>query len=404
MITIAIIGAGAAGCFAAANIPFQKDRQVIILEKGSKPLQKVKVSGGGRCNVTHAIFQIADFARCYPRGEKMLRKSLHHFSAQHTVDWFAARGVTLQAEADGRMFPDSNNSQTIIDCLLNELEQKKVEIRYQKNVQRIEKKEEGFLIHFAEGAPLPCRKILVAAGGFPKLSQFEWLKELGHSIAPPVPSLFTFNLPKHPVTTLMGLSVPLAKVKIAGTKIETQGPLLITHWGLSGPAVLRASALGARILAEKNYQFDIAVSWVVENEEAVRFLFQSLRESNGKQTIYAANPFQLPKRLWHFLVESCEISESVKWAELNAKAQNKLIQTLTHHEFAVSGKTTFKEEFVTCGGIPLSEINHNTVESKLVPGLFFAGEICDVDGITGGFNFQWAWCSGWLAAKGLATE
>lgn len=300
------------------------------------------------------------------------------------------------------MFPTTDNSQTIIDCLLNELEKNQVEIRYQKNVQRLEKTESGFLIHFAEGAPLPCDKMLVAAGGFPKALQFDWLMKLGHSISPPVPSLFTFNLPKHPITQLMGLSVPDATVKITGTKIETRGPLLITHWGLSGPAVLRASAWGACELAERNYQFTALVNWVQEKEETLRELFQRLRETSGRKTVYHSNEFELPKRLWHFLLESCGISEQIKWAELSGAAQNKLIQTLTRHEFAVSGKTTFKEEFVTCGGIPLSEINHTTMESKLAPGLFFAGEVCDVDGITGGFNFQWAWCSGWLAAQGMA--
>lgn len=398
---IAIIGAGAAGCFAAANIPFSKDRKVILLEKGSKPLQKVKVSGGGRCNVTHALFDQPAFAKHYPRGEKTLRKSLHHFSAEDTIDWFAQRGVTLKAEGDGRMFPTTDNSQTVIDCLLQELEKNQVDIRYQKNVQRMEQAGSGFIIHFADGAPLPCDQILVAAGGFPKALQFGWLTALGHSLKPPVPSLFTFNLPKHPITQLMGLSVPLATVKIAGTKIETQGPLLITHWGLSGPAILKASAWGARELSDKNYQFTALVNWVSEKEAVLRERFQSMRENAGKKTVHNSNEFGLPKRLWHFLLESCGIAESVKWAELSGTAQNKLIQTLTRQEFHVSGKTTFKEEFVTCGGIPLSEINHATMESKLVPGLFFAGEVCDVDGITGGFNFQWAWCSGWLAAKGM---
>lgn len=376
----------------------------MILEKGSKPLQKVKVSGGGRCNVTHALSDIPAFARHYPRGEKMLRKTLHHFSAQHTIDWFAQKGVTLKAESDGRMFPTTDSSQTIIDCLLNELNRNKVEIHYQKNVQRIEKTGSGFIIHFAGGAPIPCDKVLVAAGGFPKALQFEWLQALGHSLVPPVPSLFTFNLPKHPITQLMGLSVPDATVKIAGTKIETHGPLLLTHWGLSGPAVLKASAWGARELAERNYQFTALVSWVTEKEEALRELFHSLRQSSGKQTVYSSHELKLPKRLWHFLVESSGISEQTKWAELSGSAQNKLIQTLVRHEFAVSGKTTFKEEFVTCGGIPLSEINHATMESKIVPGLFFAGEVCDVDGITGGFNFQWAWSSGWLAGKGMIAR
>lgn len=398
---IAIIGAGAAGCFAAANIQVSNNRKVILLEKGSKPLQKVRVSGGGRCNVTHALFDLDVFAKHYPRGEKTLRKSLHHFSAQDTIAWFAQRGVPLKAESDGRMFPTTDNSETIINCLLQELEKNQVDIRYQKNVQRIEKAEGGFVIHFAEGPPLHCDKILIAAGGFPKALQFSWLTALGHSLKPPVPSLFTFNLPKHPITQLMGLSVPHATVKIAGSRIEKQGPLLITHWGLSGPAVLKASAWGARELADRNYQFTVLVNWVSEKEDHLREIFQSLRAGSGKKSVHNSNEFGLPKRLWHFLLDACGILEAVKWAELSGTAQNKLIQMLTRQEFAVSGKTTFKEEFVTCGGIPLSEINHATMESKLVPGLFFAGEVCDVDGITGGFNFQWAWCSGWLAANGM---
>lgn len=400
---IVIIGAGAAGCFAAANISTQKDDQVFVFEKHGKALQKVKVSGGGRCNTTHNLFDIQELSKRYPRGEKLLRKTLHHFGPQQTIDWFGKRGVRLVAEADGRMFPSSNESQSIIDCIWGEMMRKKVKVYFNKSVNSIEKIDDKFFIKFQDNTSFKADKVLIACGGFPKKEQYQWLLDLGLDIQEPSPSLFTFNLPKHPITSLMGLSVPNVTVRILKTKISEKGPLLITHWGLSGPAVLRTSAWGAEILNEKKYEFSISVNWLGEtSENELKSIIFEQRQKNGKQAVFLKNPFEIPKRLWQFFMEEIGISENIKWGDLNVGFQNKLIEKLIRYEFQVKGKTTFKEEFVTCGGINLSEIDPNTMESKKVKNLFFAGEILNVDGITGGFNFQHAWTSGWLAANGIS--
>lgn len=399
---IAIIGAGAAGCFAAANIPSLPGREVVVFEKNNKAMQKVKVSGGGRCNVTHACFDIPALLKKYPRGQRFLKKTLFEFTPQHTIDWFETRGVTLKAEEDGRMFPVTDDSQTIIDCIWQQMQQNKAEIRYGKAVKRIELSGGQLIIHFGDGSSYVADKILLACGGFPKPEQFGWLKELGHTIHDPVPSLFTFNMPKHPITELMGLSVEDVTVKIQGTKIVERGPLLITHWGMSGPVVLRCSAWGARELHDLWYDFKILLNWLGGNtEQDVREQILGLRQEIGKHYIHHKNPFNLPRRLWEYMLKQCGIEESVKWGELPAKAQNKLVQTLVADEYHIQGKTTFKEEFVTSGGITLSEINPQTMESRVVPGLYFGGEIMDVDGITGGFNFQHAWSSAYIAAHNM---
>lgn len=402
---IAIIGAGAAGCFAATNIPHQPGREVVVFEKSSKVMQKVKVSGGGRCNVTHACFNVPTLLKKYPRGQRFLKKTLFEFTPQHTIDWFEARGVILKAEEDGRMFPVTDNSQTIIDCIWQQMQQNKVEVRYGKAVKRIETSGKQLIVHFADDSSYAADKVLIACGGFPKPEQFGWLKELGHTIEEPVPSLFTFNMPKHPITELMGVSVEEVTVKIQGTKIAEKGPLLITHWGMSGPVILRCSAWGARELHDMWYDFKILVNWLGEStEQDVREQIAGLRQEIGKHYIHHKNPFNLPRRLWEYILKQCSIDESVKWGELPAKAQNKLVQSLVADEYHVQGKTTFKEEFVTSGGITLSEINPQTMESRIVPGLYFAGEIMDVDGITGGFNFQHAWSSAYIAAQSMIHE
>ncbi|MBL7719131.1 MAG: NAD(P)/FAD-dependent oxidoreductase [Flavipsychrobacter sp.] len=402
---IAIIGAGAAGCFAAANIPQVDGVSVTVYEKTGKALQKVKASGGGRCNVTHACFDVPELVNRYPRGKQLLRKSLHHFQPKDTIDWFESRGVPLKREADGRMFPDTDESQTIIDCIWQEMMRRKVQVLYHKSVVRIERKSEGFVIYFADKTTAEADKILVACGGFPKPEQYQWLEDMGHSIQSPVPSLFTFNIPRHPITELMGLAVEKVRVKVQGTKLSEEGPLLITHWGMSGPAVLRTSAWAARELAERNYHFTILVNWLYDVTDAeLKEQLQQIRIAQGKQAVQHKNPFNLPRRLWEYLLNACGIREDVRWGELPATAQNKLIECLLRDAYEVKGKTTFKEEFVTCGGISLSEIDPKTMESRKVPGLYFAGEIMDVDGITGGFNFQNAWCSAWLAAKSISTK
>ncbi|MBS1688037.1 MAG: NAD(P)/FAD-dependent oxidoreductase [Bacteroidetes bacterium] len=399
---IAIIGAGAAGCFAAANIPYKEGQQVTILEKTGKVLQKVKVSGGGRCNVTHACFDIPELVTRYPRGKQLLRKSLYRFSPQDTVSWFEQRGVKLKTEDDGRMFPMTDSSQTIIDCLWNEVMRNKVEILYHRSVERIEKVADKFVIHFADAPSVLADRVLITCGGFPKKEQYKWIEQLGHTIQPPVPSLFTFNIAKHPITELMGVVVNNATIKISGTKIAEQGPVLITHWGLSGPAVLRTSAWAARELQQRNYEFQVQLNWLGDvKEDELRESFSQLRKEQGKQLIQTKNPFSLPRRLWEYLLQQSGIAHEVKWGELQAAAQNKLIERLIRDSYNVKGKTIFKEEFVTCGGVTLSEIDPQTMESRKVPGLYFAGEILDVDGITGGYNFQNAWSSGWIAAQNM---
>jgi predicted Rossmann fold flavoprotein len=399
---IAIIGAGASGCFAAANIPHAAGREVTVFEKTGKVLQKVRISGGGRCNTTHALFDVPELITRYPRGKQLLKKSLYHFTPQDTIDWFGERGVRLKVEPDGRMFPITDSSETIIECIWKEMMRQKVNVVYNKSVERIEKTGETFTLHFADGTTYVADKILVACGGFPKDSQYHWLTSLGHTIASPVPSLFTFNMPKHPITQLMGVSVPMATVKIAGTKMQERGPVLITHWGLSGPAVLRTSAWGARELHERNYDFNIVINWLDDMSEAdLRDELANIRKEQGKQFVAYKNPFELPKRLWEYMLDKCGVGEDIRWGDLPATAQNKLVETLIRDVYSIKGKTTYKEEFVTSGGIKLSEIDPQTMQSRIVPGLYFSGEIMDVDGITGGFNFQHAWSSGYIAAKSM---
>ncbi len=401
---IAIIGAGAAGCFAAANIPYREGQEVTVFEKTGKVMQKVKVSGGGRCNVTHDCFDVPELLTRYPRGKQLLRKSLYHFTPADTIQWFKERGVQLKVEADGRMFPITDDSQTIIDCIWQQMMQNKVDVVYHKSVAALTKTDSGFQITFADGSSYTADKVLIATGGYPKADQYKWLTDLGHTIQQPVPSLFTFNIPNHPVTELMGVAVPMATVKIAGTKLTQSGPLLITHWGMSGPAVLKTSAVGARELADRNYTFTALINWLNDvTDTELKETIHQLRREQGKQLVQHKNPFDLPKRLWEYLLIQCGIKEEVRWGDLPATGQNKLIEALLRDSYPVKGKTTFKEEFVTCGGITLSEIDPQTMQSKLHSGLHFAGETIDVDGITGGYNFQNAWSSGYIAAQSMAT-
>lgn len=405
---LVVIGGGAAGFFCAVNAArLDSSLKVIIVEKSNRLLSKVKVSGGGRCNVTHACFDIAELIKRYPRGKNFLKKTFHWFNTKDTIHWFEERGVKLKAEPDGRMFPITDSSQTIIDCLIREANKFGVEVMMNTEVKNITFNRDTHQFYFqlsgsrTLGADLCC----VATGGFPKESQFDWLKQLGHTIELPVPSLFTFNLPGNPLTQLMGVSVEKATIKVVGTKLQESGPLLITHWGLSGPATLKTSAWGARDLASKQYDFTILVNWLADHtEQSLREDWQDIRNRFSAQKIYGKNPFGLPNRLWIFLLQQSAIDESKRWTDVSSKEQNKLIQLLTAAEFHVKGKTTFKEEFVTCGGIKLSEVDANTMQSRIVPNLFFAGEILDVDGITGGFNFQHAWTSGWIAAKAITSS
>lgn len=402
--TLVVIGGGAAGFFCAVNAARMNSQlKVILLEKSSKLLSKVKVSGGGRCNVTHACFDIKDMSLHYPRGEHFVRKAFHQFFTTDTIEWFERRGVKLKTESDGRMFPVSDSSQSIIDCLLREANRYGVEILMNREVKGIKQKAEGKWQLLLSNEIIECDFVCVASGGFPKLSQFDWLKETGHTIIEPVPSLFTFNFPHHPLNELMGVSVANTTVKIQQTKRKNNGPLLITHWGLSGPCVLKLSAWGARELHQLQYNFTVSVNWLGDvKEEEVRTNVQETRANSAAKKISNTNLFQLPNRLWQFLLVQSGIHEDMRWADLPLKAQNKLIQLLVNQELKVEGKTTFKEEFVTAGGVVLNEVDPNTMQSKLHQGLFYAGEILDVDGITGGFNFQNAWTSGFIAAKSIA--
>jgi predicted Rossmann fold flavoprotein len=399
-----VIGGGAAGFFCAVNAARMKPGlQVVIVEKTGKILSKVKISGGGRCNVTNACSDIVEMTRNYPRGASFVKKTFHWFFTADTVKWFGERGVPLVAEADGRMFPVSQSSQTIIDCLLREVNKFGVQLLLNREVKMIERVNNSWQVTLANGELLKANFVCVASGGYPKLSMFGWLQALGHTIEAPVPSLFTFNIPGDPLIRLMGLSVANAGVKITGTKLQEAGPLLVTHWGLSGPVILRLSAWGARELKERAYSFNIMVNWIPAfNEQNLQKKMQEIRREQGAQKITLKNPFDLPQRLWEYLLQQSGIPESTRWADLGVVLQNRLVKHLLMQEFAVKGKTSFKEEFVTAGGIALSEVNATTMMSKLQPGLFFAGEILDVDGITGGYNFQHAWTSGWLAAKNIA--
>ncbi|MGV3657241.1 MAG: NAD(P)/FAD-dependent oxidoreductase [Chitinophagaceae bacterium] len=402
--TLLVIGGGAAGFFCAVNAArLAPGLQVVLAEKTSKLLSKVKVSGGGRCNVTHALNDIAEMSSRYPRGQHFVKKTFHQFFTNDTIDWFTQRGVPIVKEADGRMFPKSNTSQSIIDCLLQEADLYGVQVVPHAEVTAIQKENGTFEITFAGGKKLHVHFVCVASGGYPKSTMFHWLQSLGHTIAPPVPSLFTFNLPKHPITALMGVSVAQARVKIEGSRLVEEGPVLITHWGLSGPAILRLSAWGARELADKEYNFKAHINWLPQfNEQSLKTLLKSIRRSHPSQKVANATFAQLPSRLWLFLLQQSGVSTEIRWADLPAKIENALIRHLVDYVVEVKGKTTFKEEFVTAGGIALGEVDAATMMSKKVPNLFFAGEVLDVDGITGGFNFQHAWTSGWIAAQSIS--
>ena len=401
-----VIGGGAAGFFCAVNAARLNPKlQVTILEKSGKLLSKVKVSGGGRCNVTHACFEIAEMAKRYPRGGNFVKKLFHTFFTTGTIEWFKSRGVVLKTEPDGRMFPATNSSQTIIDCLLLEAAKYNVVIQMNCDVKSVVKEESGFSLQTSQGKILNADYLCIATGGLHKSEMYNWLKALGHTIAEPVPSLFTFNMPSHPITSLMGVTVTDAVVKISGSKLQQQGPVLITHWGLSGPCILKLSAYGARELAQRNWQFQITVNWLPQsNENQLREAFQRLRFEIASQKMSHKNPLNLPRRLWEFLLHQSLINDETRWADLPAKQQNLLVQNLINYRCEVKGKTTFKEEFVTAGGITVSEINADAMMSKLIPNLYFAGEVIDVDGITGGYNFQNAWSTGFVAANSIARD
>jgi predicted Rossmann fold flavoprotein len=397
---VVIVGGGAAGFFAAFSCKnHHPESEVIILEKSQKTLSKVAVSGGGRCNVTHHCLNIGDLVKNYPRGGNFLKSAFHQFMTADTIAWFEERGVLLKVEPDGRMFPVTNSSQTIIDCFLKEKEKLGIQLFLQKTVKNIEKQEDIFIVH-TEKDVYKANKVIITTGGFPKIDGFNFIQQLHHSIESPIPSLFTFNMPLQSITELSGVVVQEAKVKIRGSKFEQKGPILITHWGMSGPAILKLSAWSARFLAEKKYQFEIQINWLGdENEDAFRKKLPQIWNEIKKRNVVNRNPFGLPNRFWNYLVEKSGIDENTTWENLSKQMLNKLINHLFNDVFEVSGKTTFKEEFVTCGGVSLDEVSSKTMESKIVSGFYFAGEVLDIDAVTGGFNFQAAWTTGFIAGK-----
>jgi len=396
---IIIVGGGAAGFFTAINIAEKnKHLKIAILERGKEVLTKVRISGGGRCNVTHACFVPNDLVKFYPRGEKELRGPFHQFCSGDTIEWFENHGVELKIEEDGRMFPVSNSSQTIIDCFIESTNKLGIQVLTGQSVQSLFQTEEFWKVETNKDT-FACQKLIIAAGSNPKV--WEMLTGLGHSIVPPVPSLFTFNIKDNRIKDLMGLSA-IATVTVKGTKLSATGPLLITHWGMSGPGILRLSAWGARALSDKNYQFTISVNWLndVDFEEAIETI-KHLKNEHSKKMIAKKSPFDFPNRLWESLVLAADITEEIKWADLTKKQIHALAEQLTNGSFQVNGKSTFKEEFVTAGGVDLKEINFKTMESKIAPNVFLAGEVLNIDAITGGFNFQNAWTNGFIIADAI---
>ena len=400
-VQVAVIGGGAAGFFSAISAKrHNPDAKVTIYEKTDKLLSKVRISGGGRCNVTHHCFDIRELVEFYPRGKRPLKKAFGIWSPTDTVDWFESRGVELKTEADGRMFPVTDDSKTIINCLMEETRKLGIGIKTKANIKTISKAKHEYELGFHRGGRKSADKVIVATGGSPRSKGFDWLRELGHDIEEPVPSLFTFNMPDEPIKELMGVVAEPVLIKIMGSNLSSSGPLLITHWGMSGPAVLKLSAFGARDFYDMGYEFKVLVNWTGERaEQEVRGILREVENEHPKKKIQNVNPFELPGRLWDFLLNKLNLGDDMIWQNMGKKNINRLVHLLTNDVYQVQGKTTFKEEFVTCGGISLLDVDMKTMESRKSPGLYFAGEVLDIDGVTGGFNFQAAWTTGFIAGK-----
>ncbi|NBV24539.1 MAG: NAD(P)/FAD-dependent oxidoreductase [Proteobacteria bacterium] len=407
-IRVVVVGGGAAGFFGAITCAeaLQGRGSVTVLERGAHFLQKVKISGGGRCNVTHSCFEPKELAKRYPRGGPALIGAFHRFQAADTVKWFEARGVELKTEPDGRMFPTTDQSQTIINCLMNAARLAGVELRTGCGVDRVERRKEGgFRLWLSAGTTLDCDALLLATGGCRAAVAGSLAGSLGHTIEPPVPSLFTFHITDPRLEGLSGLAVERATVSVAGTKLKETGPVLITHWGLSGPGILRLSAWGARELAAVDYKFALRVNWLPDhNFDSVIALAQAQRGLTGAKRVLNVPLGGLPSRLWERLVTTAGVAPLTQWAGLNKVQLHALARLLVESEFAVTGKSMNKDEFVTCGGVRLAEVDFKTMASRVCPGLYFAGELLDIDGITGGFNFQAAWTTGWLAGNAMAAR
>ena len=400
-----IVGGGAAGFFAAIACAEQEpEREVIILERGPQFLAKVRISGGGRCNVTHHCFDARELSTRFPRGDRALIGLFQRFQASHTVEWFQSRGVALKTEKDGRMFPATDSSQTVIDCLQHEARKAGVQARANCLVENVARQEDGsFVVTSGGGEQFPCDRLLLATGGARTPALARLATALGHSLVAPVPSLFTFHVDLPWLRALSGVAVEVGAT-VPGTGLRERGPMLITHWGVSGPAILRLSAWGARLLHERNYDFVLHVNWLPEFDEAqLQDALQARRHSSPAKPIAATPVAGLPARLWESLVRAAGIDGATRWAGLSRAGQHVLVQQLLRTELRVTGKSLNKDEFVTCGGVPLHEVDLKTMQSRICPGLFFAGELLDIDGITGGFNFQAAWTTGWIAGRAMAA-
>ncbi|CAG0947894.1 3-dehydro-bile acid delta(4,6)-reductase [Anaerolineae bacterium] len=400
---IVIIGGGAAGFFAAITCAEANPAaRVIILEKTPHVLSKVRISGGGRCNVTNACFDPAELVRQYPRGAAALRGPFTRFQPRDTITWFEQRGVKLKTEADGRVFPISNRSETIVNCLIDAAHAAGVQVRSGVHIRSVAKLDR-FVIDLKDADALIADRVLLATGSNPH--GYEWAAALGHTIEPPVPSLFTFEIDDARLKDLPGISVEKATVKISGTSLAQTGPVLITHWGLSGPAVLKLSAWAARELAGQHYRAEVLINWLPDFKgDQLQQRLMSIKAELARQSIGASSPLHLPSRLWKRLISAVGIDGDQKWTEVSKRALNDLANELSRGSFLMSGKGAFKEEFVTCGGVRLDEVNFKTMESRRCAGLHFAGEILDIDGVTGGFNFQSAWTTGWLAGRAMNNE
>lgn len=402
-VDLIVIGGGAAGFFSAITCAENSDKSVLILERTSQLLQKVKISGGGRCNVTHDCLDPRDLATHYPRGEKSLIGPFNRFGPSDTIDWFSSRGVELKTEADGRMFPESNTSQTIVDTLLDAAQNAGVSIKTNEGVTSVERTGERFEVSTDAGHSYTAANVLLATGGTRSAAGAKLAERLGHELLPATPSLFTFKIDDARIDGLAGLSVANAEVRIQNSRLKSQGPVLITHWGMSGPGILKISAWGARELAELSYRFSITVNWTPNSDPAA--VIAEKREHDGKRQVATRSPFEdIPKRLWLRMLDAAGIDGSTIWSELAKKPANKLISELSAATYEVTGKSTNKAEFVTCGGVARDDIDFKTMESKLVPGLYFAGEVIDIDGVTGGFNFQNAWTNGYHAGMAIASS
>ena len=406
MFDLIVIGGGAAGFFGAIQAAEMNPQlRIIILEKTTKLLSKVRISGGGRCNVTHHCFEPTELSYHYPRGQKSLKSLFRKYQAKDIVSWFEAKGVKLKTEEDGRMFPVTDSSDTIIDCFLSLADLYNIRIETGTGVKSINPAVDGFEILIDGGGKFSGKKVLIALGGHPNPQSYECIKTTGHSITSLIPSLFTFNDSEKRFKDLMGVSVPKGAVRIAGTKLFQDGPVLITHWGLSGPAVIKLSAWAAEYLHEKRYEMTVLVSWIGEiQEETVRKELLDYKSANKKRKIHSHPLYELSQRLWLRLCELAEIEENKIWDELPQRNLNRLLELLIRCPFQIKGKTIFKEEFVTCGGVDLKEINLDSMESVKHKNLFFAGEVLHIDGETGGFNFQAAWTTAFVAAENISKN